>query len=305
MNVQVKDQAGSGVAERITRRRFLQFLGGSVIGAAAAGLGGYAYATQIEPDWVSLENVSLVLPRLQPAFDGFRLVQISDIHLSERMTAEALAGVVKTILGLKPDLVAITGDFVDRLDQLKKSLVDLYEVLKPLAAEMQVVSVLGNHDYWTGASEVRAMLKQTGILELPNQALALERQGQYLWIAGVDDIWEGHDRLSRVVEKIGDRPGAVVLMAHEPDFADVSFGAGRFDLQISGHSHGGQVVLPLIGAPILPRFGEKYPSGLYDLGGMFQYTNRGLGTVPPRVRFNCRPEITQFTFRASTQPGSQ
>jgi predicted MPP superfamily phosphohydrolase len=149
------------------------------------------------------------------------------------------------------------------------------------------------------------MLKQTGILELPNQVLDLERAGQHLWIAGVDDIWEGHDRLSRVIDRIGDRRGAAVLMAHEPDFADISRQSGRIDLQISGHSHGGQVVLPFIGAPILPRFGEKYPSGLYDLGGMFQYTNRGLGTVPPRIRFNCRPEITQFTLRALTDPGSQ
>jgi uncharacterized protein len=284
----------------MTRRRFLQILGGSFAGAAAIGTGGFAYATQIEPDWVAYEQVELTLPRMQQDFDGFRLVQISDIHLSDRMTGAHLADVVTQVIGLKPDLVAITGDFVDRLHQLKASLADLYAALKPLTLETQVVAVLGNHDYWTGASEVRAMLSNTGILELSNRTQHLERNRSHLWVAGVDDFWEGHDRIGRVIEQIGNRTGAAILLAHEPDYADISRATGRFDLQISGHSHGGQVVLPFIGPPVLPRYGEKYPSGLYDLGSMFQYTNRGLGTIPPRVRFNCRPEVTVFTLKAPT-----
>lgn len=89
-----------------------------------------------------------------------------------------------------------------------------------------------------------------------------------------------------------------ILLAHEPDFADFSALTGPFALQLSGHSHGGQISLPLLGAPILPPFGRKYPRGRYQVGEMIQYTNRGLGMVQPYGRFNCRPEITLFILRA-------
>lgn len=90
-----------------------------------------------------------------------------------------------------------------------------------------------------------------------------------------------------------------ILLAHEPDFADLSAPTGRFALQLSGHSHGGQISLPLLGAPILPPFGRRYPRGRYQVGEMIQYNNRGLGMVQPSRRFNCRPEITLFTLRAA------
>jgi uncharacterized protein len=90
------------------------------------------------------------------------------------------------------------------------------------------------------------------------------------------------------------------LLAHEPDYADISAATGRFDLQISGHSHGGQVIIPFIGPLVVPAYGEKYPLGQYQVGNMIQYTNRGVGTINPAVRFNCRPEITIFTLRAPT-----
>jgi hypothetical protein len=300
LNVRTSEQHETALKFRMNKRRFLQYAGATMLGAAVMGIGCLAYATQIEPDWVVVERVNLTLSRLNPAFDNFRLVQISDIHLSERLTGEQLALVVQKIINLQPDMVAITGDFVDRVSSLTHSLADLHEALTPLAAETQVVAVLGNHDYWTGASDVRDMLSKTGIMELPNQVLTLERAGAHLFVGGVDDVWEGHNRLSRVLQQIGDQQGAAILLVHEPDFADTSRATGRFDLQISGHSHGGQVVLPWIGPPILPRYAEKYPLGLYTLGSMFQYTNRGLGTIPPRVRFNCRPEVTLFTLKSGT-----
>jgi predicted MPP superfamily phosphohydrolase len=286
------------IDQRRSRRQFLKWLGGGLLGTAALGVGGYTYASTIEPGWVSIEQIELTLPRLAQPFDGFRLVQISDIHLSEALTGEQLADIAETILLLRPDLVAITGDFVDHVQGLKRSISDISEALKPLASSVQVAAVLGNHDYWTGHQAVRTMLHETGIKELPNDLIDLEREGSHLYIAGVDDYWERYARLSTVLQNIHDPDGAVVLLAHEPDYADISRQSGRIDLQISGHSHGGQVVLPFVGPPILPSYAERYPSGLYALPGMFQYTNRGLGTIPPRVRFNCRPEISSFTLRA-------
>jgi predicted MPP superfamily phosphohydrolase len=98
-----------------------------------------------------------------------------------------------------------------------------------------------------------------------------------------------------VLERLGEDRGAV-LLAHEPDFADVSASTGYFDLQLSGHSHGGQIVFPLVGALFLPRYGRRYPRGLYRINGMVQYTNRGLGTSHLRFRINCPAEITQITL---------
>ena len=100
-------------------------------------------------------------------------------------------------------------------------------------------------------------------------------------------------RLNDVIEELKDE-SAAILLAHEPDFADLSSKTGRFDLQLSGHSHGGQVVVPFYGPLVLPYLGQKYPSGLYQVGEMLQYTNRGVGMIEPAVRFNCPPEITVF-----------
>jgi predicted MPP superfamily phosphohydrolase len=125
----------------------------------------------------------------------------------------------------------------------------------------------------------------------------VERNGELLHFCGIDDHWERKDRLDLVLEDTPDE-GAAILLAHEPDFADISVKSMRFDLQLSGHSHGGQVVLPFIGPPVLPLYGRKYPLGLYNIDPMYLYTNRGLGMVHPQVRFNCRPEITTFTLSA-------
>jgi predicted MPP superfamily phosphohydrolase len=102
------------------------------------------------------------------------------------------------------------------------------------------------------------------------------------------------EKFQAVVRKIPEQ-GAAILLVHEPDFADVAAKAQRFDLQLSGHSHGGQVRLPWLGALRLPPLGRKYSCGLYRVGEMWQYTTRGLGMKPPQVRLNCRPEITMIT----------
>lgn len=262
------------------------------------GVGGIAYAVKIEPDWVDLVRMNLTLPRLDPAFAGFRLAQVSDFHLSQALTAAQIKNALALVLAEKPDLVAFTGDYVDDHETMTRELGAFGEVLRDFAKQVPVVAILGNHDYRKGASTIRAMLSDAGIRELDNDVLTLAKGESLLHICGVDDVWWGRPDLSEVLSRLP-TAGSAVLMAHEPDYADVSSVTGRFDLQISGHSHGGQVVLPFIGPPVLAYLGEKYPSGLYRVGNMYQYTNRGLGTTTPHIRFNCRPEITVFTF----QPG--
>jgi predicted MPP superfamily phosphohydrolase len=123
----------------------------------------------------------------------------------------------------------------------------------------------------------------------------LGRGDDSLHLCGVDDVWEGEVRLEEVVAQLKDN-NAAILLAHEPDYADVSAATGKFDLQVSGHTHGGQVAIPLLGPPILPYLGWKYHTGLYQVQDMFQYTNRGVGMNRLAVRINCRPEITIFVL---------
>jgi len=282
----------------ITRRKFLKISLASALGTTLAGVGGFAYAHDIEPGWIEVAPVEVVLPRLGMAFDGYKLVQFSDIHIDGGKTNDHLQRVIELVNAQQPDAIAITGDFVTHTSAaaIAPALVEPLQKLRPKDI---TVAVLGNHDHWTDPDGVRAVLRDSGITDLSNTVYTVEREGAALHLAGVDDYWERLDRLDAVLAALPDA-GAAVLLAHEPDYADISAATGRFDLQLSGHSHGGQVIIPLIGPLVLPSYAEKYPIGRYQVGGMIQYTNRGVGTISPAVRFNCRPEITVFTLRAGS-----
>lgn len=288
----------------ISRRRFLKISLASAFSTALAGVGSFAYAFELEPIQVEVVNVELNLPRLAPAFDGYRLVQISDIHMGTGMTQEQLTRIVEMVNAEQPDAVALTGDYVTHGD-IQPLLPQLTEALSKLRSNDGIFAILGNHDHWTDPTAIRGMLADSGITDLTNTVFTLTRGDSRLHLAGVDDYWEQQADIDAVIDQIeGD--DCAVLLAHEPDFADVSAATGRFDLQISGHSHGGQVRLPIINRPIhVPYLSEKYPVGQYQIGSMIQYTNRGVGTIAPAVRFNCRPEITVFSLRpAATDQGS-
>ena len=261
-------------------------------------LGGLVYVRKVEPEDVQVVPVSLVLPRLDAVFDGYRIAQISDIHADGWMTPGRVLSLVNLVNAEAPDLVAITGDLAtySRFRSLIRHASRLVAPLRRLQATDGVVAVLGNHDHKTDARTVRRVLAASGVIELHNAVLTLRRGGESLYLCGVDDLKEGAPRLDLAFERLSEE-GAAVLLAHEPDFADESAATGRFDLQLSGHSHGGQVGVPLLRYPFLPKLSRKYPTGLYRVGDMFLYTNRGLG-AHPRFRFNCRPEITVFTLRS-------
>lgn len=284
--------------KRLTRREFLKLLG---YGAAGLGLftaGGIGYSTLVEPGLFSVETVRLQLNRLSRAFAGMRLVQISDIHMGGWMNRERFQHVADLVTAEKPDALLITGDFLlghNLTEATEQALVDLTEILSALAASIPSFAVLGNHDYWVGVDAVRMILAESGVTELTNKVFTLWRGSDCLHLCGVDDIWEGDVRLEEVIAQLDDH-SAAILMAHEPDYADTSAAAGKFDLQLSGHTHGGQIAIPFLGPPILPYLGRKYHTGLYKVGDMFQYTNRGVGMARLPLRFNCRPEITVFVL---------
>ena len=228
-------------------------------------VGGGLYMREYEPSWVEIKEVNLKLPRLGRSFSGLRIVQISDLHFGGWMTTEYLIDILQKVLDLSPDLAVITGDFVMGYDNhyephIIENLGQLAAALKMLSGHVPTLGVLGNHDYWFNHTSIRQMLRQAGVLELNNSVHTLERSREVLHLAGVDDVMERHARLDQVLSRLPDE-GCAILLAHEPDFADISARTGRFDLQLSGHSHGGQVVLPLIGPPVLPYLAQEIPLG--------------------------------------------
>jgi len=280
----------------LSRRSFLKIALASTAITSAVGMSGVAYAHEVEPYNVEIKQVRLTLPRLAREFHGYRVVQISDIHMGTWMTRDHLHSIVRLANAQEPDLIAVTGDFVT-VNPVEIWIDELLPPLRELSARDGTLAILGNHDHWTNPQAVRAMIPVAGMVDLNNAVYSLQRDEAVLHFAGVDDYWERKADLEAVLNQLPDE-GAAVLLAHEPDFADISAASGRFDLQISGHSHGGQVILPFIGPPMLPTYGKKYPVGLYQVGDMIQYTNRGVGMVGPYVRFNCRPEITVFTLES-------
>ena len=286
------------MGKKFTRREFIKLLLTACLNSILLGIGGAGYGMLVEPGLFKVETVRLKLKRLSKVLSGIRIAQLSDIHMGGWMNLERFKKVTTLLLAEKPDLLLITGDFIvghGFNESSKQAIEDLIEVLSPVAQSIPTFAVLGNHDYWTDAKVVRNMLETCGIMDLTNTTFRFSRDGASLYLCGVDDVWEGDVHLDDVTAKLVDDSPAI-LLAHEPDFADTSAATGKFDLQISGHTHGGQIVLPFWGPPVLPYLGWKYPSGLYQVSGMYQYTNRGVGVGRIPVRLNCPPEITIFTL---------
>ena len=277
---------------RITRRKFLLTSGAS---AAALAL----YAGEIARHEIDVVQRPIPIRNLPTPFHGFRVVQISDIHLDEYTEPFFLERVVQRVNDLRPDCVLLTGDFVTVgafTAVARNGAHRAAEILSTLTCPLRY-AVLGNHDVGVGAPLVVHALESNGIPVLVNRAVPLERNGSCLWICGVDDPGTSIPDLALTIPARPDGP--VILMAHEPDYADAVVQHPRFpliDLMLSGHSHGGQIRLPFLGPIVLPPMGRAYPEGLFRFGQMQLYVNRGIGTVGLPFRLNCPPEITVLTL---------
>lgn len=284
----------------MSRRSFVK----SGLGAAAALA---LYAGEVERHWVEVTLRDIHLTGLAAAFSGLRIAQLSDIHMDEYTEPYFLRHVVDRINGLQPDIVLLTGDYVsDGLASQGFTIGAAWQCANILTALQcrQVFAVLGNHDVLVDREAVTTALKDNGIVVLTNACLPLERGGGRIWLAGLDDPVEGEPDMERAIPaSIRGLPHEpVILMCHAPDYADdlLEHPAGKaISLMLSGHTHGGQVRLPLVGAMQLPEMGRKYIEGWFELGGLQLYVNRGIGTVGLPFRFDCPPEITLFTLRAA------
>jgi predicted MPP superfamily phosphohydrolase len=247
-------------------------------------------------DEFELTQIKLAFHNLPPEFEGYRLLQLSDIHLGNWMNPDRLSGVVALALRQQADLICITGDFITHvMPEIEEQLTN---GLSRLSAPDGVYAVFGNHDYWSDQKLVERVLDASQIRLLRNQVVRISRERASIVLAGLDDVYNSRDDLPRLSNSIQPND-TCILLVHVPDYADVAAASGYFDLQLSGHSHGGQIRIPGLGTPFLPPLGRKYVSGLNQLNGMYQYTNRGVGTATLPVRWNCPPEITIFQLTQS------
>jgi predicted MPP superfamily phosphohydrolase len=282
----------------IPRRRFLKAIMG-----AAAGLA--IYSGEIGRHWIEVTRRDIYLRGLPAVFDGLRFAQLSDIHMDEFTEPFFLRQAVARINHMKPDAVFLTGDFVTSEPAPRNFAIGAAWQCANILSELEcrpLYAALGNHDVAVGSKEVTAALTANGITVLNNAYLPIERSGGRIWLAGLDDPVMGHPdpelAIPASIRNLANEP--ILLMCHAPDYADdlLAHPAGKaIGLMLSGHTHGGQIRLPLLGALELPALGKKYAEGWFRLGSLQLYVNRGIGTVGMPFRLNCPPEITVITLR--------
>lgn len=282
----------------ISRRKFL----GLAAVAGAAGVGGDAIL--IAPNRPRVVRHQIALPRWPERLNGFRIALLSDFHYDPYFSVHPMEAAVGMVNELGPELIALTGDFVTvpSFGEEKKgaeAAEPCAQLLGKLRAPQGLWAVLGNHDGYTDAARVASALQSVGIPVLGNRSVAIERNGARFWLSGVEDVLAQKPNLDVALREVP-KGEAVVLLAHEPDYADL---AARYavDLQLSGHSHGGQVRFPFLPPLYLPDLAKKYYWGLYKIGGLTLCTNAGLGTMGLPARLNCPPEITLLELRRSAQ----
>lgn len=282
----------------LTRRSFLT--------AGAIGVAGTAlYAGEIERHWIEVTHVDIHLSGLPEAFEGLRIAQLSDIHMDEFTEPFFLRHAVDRINAMRPDVVLLTGDYVSEgpagRDFGIGAAWQCANILRNLQCS-QIYASLGNHDLIVSEMDVVAALTANRITVLRNASLPIERGSSRIWLAGLDDPVMGRpDPELAIPNSIRNRANEpIVLMCHAPDYVDdlLLHPAGRsIGLMLSGHTHGGQVRIPLVGAVSLPPLGRKYIEGRFQFDGTQLYVNRGIGTVGLPFRFDCPPEITEITLR--------
>ncbi len=297
------------------------------LGGLLGGLLGAFYVLRIEPHWIEVTTPTAHVADLPEPLDGLTIVQLSDLHASAA-TRDAVHHLVERANALHPGLVVLTGDYVQ----------DAARDLPPIAAELGGLSarygayaILGNHDARQGAGRVAAGLEREGLTVLRDRAVRVPVGETGLWLIGLEDlgisgwssrtlhiaelaeIWQPQvERLDGLLRNL---PPAEprILLVHNPDLNEC-LADQDLDLALSGHTHGGQVRLPLIGAPLVPSvMGQKYVAGWAEGPASPVYVNRGLGANILNVRLNARPEITLLTLRrgdgaasvSDLQPGPQ
>jgi len=276
------------------KTRFARFLGRNWARV------GYAY--HVEPTWLEVNRYDLPIRDLAAPFHGLKVAHLSDFHFGHHIPMGYLEDALARTAAEKPDAIALTGDFIDRGDTHVDEAATLFRHLK---APLGVFAVLGNHDFSVhNARGVRRhpelhrtvadALGREGVRVLRNESVGVSRGGKGLIVAGVDDLWSRESDPHAALAGNCPRTPRLVL-AHNPQSVE-HFGEHRFDLVLSGHTHGGQVNWPGLGRVLLGKKAKRWAAGLYPHRSGHVYVNKGVG-FGWRFRFGVRPEVAVFTLQ--------
>lgn len=267
-------------------------------GAALAGVGGTGTAYGLwEPSQIRIRRQTVALPNLPPAFVGKTIAVLADLHHGPLVGIEFIRRAVSLAQSLDADAYALVGDFAHKGTHTAEQLPPCLAALSELRSPLGVFAVPGNHDMQDSGRIYRETIRGTSLTDLTNRSINLTLGSDSLWLAGVDDLWWGKPDLNAALRSVPDG-AAVVLLAHNPDFAETSPDA-RVGLMLSGHTHGGQAYVPGLGTAWTPsHFGEKYRSGLVRGPESQVFVSRGLGEAGVPLRLNCPPEINVLTLIA-------
>ena len=266
--------------QKISRRQFLKL-----------GLTGcvfvLSYPVVIERYLIQVNTYRIPVPNLPAVFEGFRLLQISDIHYGFLVPSLLVESVVDTANRLNADAIICTGDYVHEKNSTRQ-IDEVWPIIATLDAPYGVFSVLGNHDHWADEKRSLFWLKESG-QDLRHKSVSISKNNQKIWLGGAGDLWEDELGVDKAFEN-SPAEDCKILLAHNPDTVDHQF-KNRIDLTISGHTHGGQVHIPFLGFTILPVKNKRYVNGFYKTTNGNLFISRGIGWTIAPVRFNCAPEI--------------
>lgn len=274
-------------------RRVLKLLGALFLLGAALGI----WAVLIEPGWVIWRKHSVETAKWPESLNGFTIAFLADAHVgSPHISLERMEEIVARTNDMQPDLVLLGGDYVIQGVRGGKPVpsADIAAVLGKLRARHGVFAVMGNHDWWENAPRMISEFEQAGIKSLEDASVRIDTGKGAFWLVGVSDVWEGAHDIGKALAGT-DEEAPIILFSHSPDiFPDVP---SRVALTLAGHTHGGQVYIPLIGRPIVPsKFGQRYAHGLIEENGKLLFVSPGIGTSIIPVRFLVRPEVSLITL---------
>lgn len=268
-----------------------------MFGLPTAALSAYGYAKIIEPGW--LEETQKTVSTGRGLRRPLRLAHISDFHASGIIPVSFLEQAFRRVLAMKPDLICLTGDFVTADNDFDPA---RYEsALQLLSAKIPTFAVLGNHDggiwaaregWFANHKYIRNLVTRGGVQVLHNDSAKLEIDGMPLNLVGVGDWWSEELQARPAFEKVDYQSAPVIVMNHNPDGKD-DCGLLPWDLMLCGHTHGGQVIVPFYGPPIVPIIDTRYAVGLNRYQSRWIHTTRGVGNIRG-IRFNCRPELSML-----------
>ncbi|KQL55525.1 metallophosphoesterase [Heyndrickxia shackletonii] len=284
----------------ISRRSFLKRVISYFLALIGLSSGGYIYSRYIEPHRLDMNYIPIYHEKIPKSFHGCKIVQFSDTHIGFQYSLEQLKKHIIAINKIKPDIIFFTGDLMDKPNQypFKEALCN---ILKELNAPYGKYAIFGNHDHGGYGTDIyMQIMEKANFYVLRNEAISLElNNGEKIFVAGIDDAMLGKPDIPGTLKRIPVHYFSI-LLSHAPDLADAASAIG-IDIQLSGHSHGGQVKIPFYGPLVTPPYGRKYIEGEYHVNirnPLYLYVNRGLGTTRLPFRFLSVPEITIFQLQS-------